>query len=81
MATSDLLVGCGIADRARLACFELSMGTRYGLDAAALTPEHALEVWQSFITLASAQRHGWRLVAIEHATEMIPDQVLWITHQ
>lgn len=35
VATCDLLAETGIADRAHLAYFGLSMGTRYGLDAAA----------------------------------------------
>ena len=33
------------------------------------------------VTLDAAQRHGWRLVEIEHSTELTPDEVLQTTLQ
>jgi hypothetical protein len=33
------------------------------------------------VTLDAAQRHGWRLIEIEHATELTPDRVLQVTLQ
>lgn len=53
LSTSGLLVGCGIADGARLAYFGLSMGTRYGLDVAALTPGLRCAVYGKFGTRSS----------------------------
>lgn len=49
-AVGELLVDLGVADRERLAFFGLSMGTRYGLDAAALTPGLRCAVFGKFGT-------------------------------
>lgn len=55
-ATRDLLVETGIAEPTRLAYFGLSMGTRYGLDAAAdLAPGLRCAVFGKFGTQATPE--------------------------
>jgi dienelactone hydrolase len=48
LATCELLVDAGIADRARLAYFGLSMGTRYGLAPSAIAPGLRCAVFGKF---------------------------------